>query len=131
MELWQKVFHEGVAPCVGQEGLTALRRALADDDCRLMQGASTSPPPLLSVLDWPTEAACALGFCHWKGKDGVTVGETVHAFALYCYAIDQTLGEPAAVRHFLTWFDDTPRDQMRQTLIEEIDLALSQEEAAA
>ena len=133
MELWQKVFHEGVAPCVGQESLTALRRALDQDDNRLVQGRTTIPPPLACALDWPVEAACALGFCHWKGEDGVTVRETDEQVARWCFEIDQTMGEPAAVRHFLNWADSSPRDEMRKALIEEIDLALgrAKEEAVA
>jgi hypothetical protein len=39
--------------------------------------------------------------------------------------VDQELGEPAAVRYLLNWFDDTPRDEMRINLGLEIDRVLA------
>jgi hypothetical protein len=46
-----------------------LRGALRGDDCRLLQRATTNPPPLQCVQQWAVEAACALGFCGWQGED--------------------------------------------------------------
>ena len=34
--------------------------------------------------------------------------------------LSERLGEPAACRWFLNWFDDTPRDQMRRELLAEV-----------
>ncbi len=42
-----------------------------------------------------------------------------------CFEIDQRLGEPAGCRWFLNWFDETPRDAMRQDLLGEVNLALA------
>ena len=39
---------------------------------------------------------------------------------------DTRLGEPAAVRYFLNWFDDTPRDEMRRQLLAEVNRALAE-----
>jgi len=61
MESWQKVWREGLAEQISISGLRALRRALLNDDGRLLQGATTSPPPLQCVQDWSVEAACGLG----------------------------------------------------------------------
>ena len=45
MESWRKTWRDGVEPLVSTEGLEALRRALTNDDPRLLQGATSSPPP--------------------------------------------------------------------------------------
>ena len=125
METWRKVWRDGVEPLVSTEGLEALRKALMSDDPRLLQGATTTPPPLMCVQDWPVEAACALGFCGWQGDDLDTVGQVEEFFARACFEADQRLGEPAACRWFLNWFDDTPRDRMRRELLAEVERALA------
>lgn len=125
MELWRNVWRNGFAPNLSHPGLVALRDALRGDDRRLTQGSTTTPPPLLCVQDWPCEGACALGFCGWQGESLQTVGEVEEYFAKACFEADQRLGEPAACRHFLNWFDDTPRDEMRRELLAEVELALA------
>jgi len=126
MESWRKVWREGFAPVLSTVGIMALRDALAVNDSRLIQGATSSPPPLMCVQDWPVEAACALGFCAWQGEGLDTVGELEEFFAQSCFDADERLGEPAACRYFLNWFDDTPRDEMRRLLLEEVSLTLSE-----
>ena len=130
MESWRKVWREGVVPMVSTAGLDALRKALSNDDARLVQGATTTPPPLQCVQDWPVEAACALGFCGWQGEGLETVAEVEEFFARMCFEIDQRLGEPAACRWFLNWFDETPRDEMRPLLLAEVECALAQRQSA-
>ena len=56
MESWRKVWREGFAPVLSTAGLQALRKALTADDTRLIQGSTSSPPPLMCVQDWPVEA---------------------------------------------------------------------------
>src|SRR5205085_10909409 len=102
------------------------RDALKADDRRLLQGATSSPPPLMCVQDWPIERACALGFCAWQGEGLETVGEVEEFFARTCFEADQRLGEPAACRYFLNWFDDTPRAEMRAALLEEVNRVLAE-----
>ncbi len=130
MESWKKVWREGVAPLLSTPGLEALRQALTNDDARLLQGATTTPPPLQCVQDWPVEAACALGFCGWQGDGLETVAEVEEFFARMCFEIDQRLGEPAACRWFLNWFDETARDEMRELLAAEVNRALAQRRSA-
>ena len=138
MESWRVVWREGFAPVLPTAGLEALRDALRDDDPRLTQGSTTTPPPLMCVQDWPVEAACALGFCgtaefggFWtdaagrKNDAAATVGQVEEFFARACYQADTRLGEPAACRWFLNWFDNTPRDEMRRELLSEVLLALA------
>ena len=62
----------------------------------------------------------------WQGENLESVGEVEEFFARACFEADQRLGEPAACRWFLNWFDDTPRDQMRRELLAEVELALAE-----
>src|SRR5207237_9835355 len=107
---WQRVWHEGIAPQLSLASLRALVSALQSDDPTLVQGATTVPPPLQTVQDWPVEAACALAFAGWQGQGLVTVGQVEEFFARVCYEADQRLGETAACRWFLNWIDETPRE---------------------
>jgi hypothetical protein len=125
MESWRKVWREGVVPLLSTESLDALRQGLVNDDARLIQGATTTPPPLQCVQDWPVEAACGLGYCGWQGEGLETVAEVEEFFAKMCFEIDRNLGEPAGCRWFLNWFDETPRDAMREQLLAEVNRALA------
>lgn len=118
---WQKVLRDGLFPQLSTEGLLALRKGLQEDDSKLIQGATTTPPPMQCVLDWPIEGACLIGYCGWQGDGLKTVGEVEEFFAETCFEADRALGEPAAVRYLLNWFDDCPRDEMRIKLGLEID----------
>lgn len=124
MEPWRKVWREGFAPGMPTAGLEALKTALETDDIRLTQGSTTTPPPLFCVQDWPCEGACGLSFIGWLGEQLSTIGEVSRFFAKACYEADQRLGEPAACRHFLNWFDDTPRDKMRAEMLVEVNYEL-------
>jgi hypothetical protein len=126
MESWRKVWREGLAPPISTAGLEALRRGLLTDDARLLQSATTSPPPLACVQDWPVDGACALGYCGWQGDGLETVAEVEEYFARSCFECDQLLGEPAACRWFLNWFDETPREEMRRLLLAEVNRSLAQ-----
>lgn len=130
MESWKKIWRDGVVPLISLKGLEALLRALELDDPRLIQGATTIPPPLECVQDWPVEAACGTGYCGWQGEGLKTVAEVEEYFARICYEIDLRIGEPAACRWFLNWFDDTPRDIMRRLLLTEVRLAIRNKQIA-
>ena len=130
MPAWKKVFRNGLLPHITEIELRTLRKLIVEDDKRLLQGATTTPPPLMCVQDWSVEAACLTGMCGWASLTAgelteATVGDVEAAFAKLCFDIDQTIGEPGGVRHLLCWYDETPRDEMRRELLIEIDLALS------
>lgn len=124
-EAARNTWRKGAAPLLSTESLDALRTALVNDDPQLLQGATTCPPPLQCVQDWPVEAACGLGYCGWRGDGLETVAEVEKYFARMCFEIDQAMGEPAACRWFLNWFDNTPRDEMRRELLAEVEIALA------
>ncbi len=129
MESWKKVWREGFCPGLPTAGLVALAEALRADSPELLQGATTSPPPLLCVQDWPTTAACAVTFTGWKdGRE--TVGECEEWFADACFKCDEVFQEPAACRWFLNWFDETPRQQMLPLLLVEVEAELSRRAVA-
>ena len=134
METWRETWRDGFSKVLPTDGLKALAGALERDDPRLIQNATTTPPPLMCVQDWPVEAACALGWCGWMGgenPDCTTVGDTEEVFAKACFECDQILHEAAACRHFLNWFDDTPRDEMRRELLAEVRRTLEEREEMA
>ena len=121
MESWRKVWRDGAAPLISESGLQALLKALREDDMRLIQGATTTPPPLQCVQEWPVEAACVLGYCGWEGDGLETVAEVEEYFARMCFEVDQRLGEPAGCRWFLNFWDETPRDELRRLMIPEVE----------
>src|SRR5215471_12503499 len=114
MEAWRRIWREGLAPQLSHAGLTVLRHGLLIDDCRLLQGVSTMPPPLASLESWSVEGACPLGYCGWQGDALSRVGEVERYFGRLCAGADERLGERGMVRHFLDWFDMRPRALVRQ-----------------
>lgn len=125
MEAWRKTWREGIAHQLPTVGLEALAVALEEDDPRLGQGYTTEPPPLQSVQDWPVESGDAIVFCYVAEHGGFlyagySVGEAEEFFARVSFEADQLLGEPSACRHFINWFDETPRDEMRRLLLPEV-----------
>lgn len=119
---------------MSRSSLLALKGALDADDPRLLQWATTFPPPSRCVETWPVEAACALGYCGWKGEELDTVAEVEEFFACLCCNIDMRMGESGGCRWFLNWFDETPRHEMRRLLLHEVNsslAALEEKEAVA
>ena len=131
MERWQRVWRDGVAPRLSNRALQALKTALLRDDPRLIQNRTMSPPPLLGLHEAEVEAACALGVCGWHGDGCMTVGALEAYFDELCTLVDADLGEPAACRYFLDWFDATPRYTMRRLLLAEVERTLEAEPVAA
>ena len=123
---WQIAWRDGIAPSLSTAALEALAAGLAWDDPALIRGATTNPPPLESLKDCPVEAACAVCYGAWKGDGRATVGEVEEVFAGVCHMADEALGEPSAVRYFLNWFDDTPREEARLLLLAEVGIALAE-----
>jgi hypothetical protein len=123
---WQKAFHEGIVPSLSTAGLEALRRALLDDDLRLVQGATTVPPPIPEVADWPCESACPIGYCGWQGDALANVGQVEEYFARVCLECDTRLNEAAAVRYFLYFVDEEPRATVRALLLPEVEKVLKE-----
>jgi hypothetical protein len=130
---WQHVWRVGLAPQLSTRGLQALHKALSWDDPRLLQGSTTSPPPLQCVSGWPVRGCCPLCYALLDGEEpgSITASRLEERFAQACYSADMLLGEPAAVRYFLNYVDETPRDVMRRQLLAEIERTLAQRQSGA
>jgi hypothetical protein len=124
MESWRIVWRDGFVPGFTKKQLEALAEALRADDPRLIQGETVYPVLLPDTSNEIPLSACALGFCGWHGDGLRTVGDIKEFFARCCFEADNRLGEVAACRWFLNWFDDTPREVMRRELLAEVVLAL-------
>jgi hypothetical protein len=120
LESWRAVWRRGIAPTLPTAGLKALEVALATDDKALVQGATTTPPPLMCVADYQCEAGCAIAYCGWKGLALRTVEEVDRYYQETLHKADQALKQPAGSRWFLNWFDDRPRGEMRRDLLAEV-----------
>jgi hypothetical protein len=131
MEAWRNVWRNGFAPVLTTRQIQAIKRGLLRDDARLIQGATTAPPPMQCVLDWSCEGACLIGYAAWQGDGIEAVGDVEEFFGEVCAKADQLLGEVAACRYLLNWFDDTPRDEMRRLLLPEIERELANRIGAA
>lgn len=132
MEAWRKVFREGFAPLLSNKALLGLKSALEENCPRLIQGRTTCPHLIQGVQDQPVEEACAVAYCGIIENGGflgsqnpATVEETKVFFARMCFKADQRLGELAGCRHFLNWFDETPREECFRKLSLEIEFILS------
>lgn len=125
MEPWREAWRKGIAPCLKQIELEALRKALQADDPRLIQGATSAPPALMTVADWPAEAACLIGFCA-MATGRKTVGEVDRFFQLTIYESDRR--DPLAAECFLNWYDGTPREQMIALMLPEVEFAIMERE---
>ncbi len=126
MESWRKAWRYGLAEQFSTPDLESLRRALIEDDERLLQSATGSPPPLQCMLECAVEAACAVTFTAWRVDGLITIGEVENYFAEVCAEVNRHLGEPAGCRWFLNAYDDTPRESMRVQLLAEVQRTLKQ-----
>lgn len=117
---WLNVWRNGFAPQWTTLTLHVLEKAMATNSPRLLQGATTSPPPLQCVKDWPCEAADIIGSCGRWQHGWRAVGEVEEGFARACYDADQRLGEPAMCRHFLNWWDDSRRSVVFGIMLAEV-----------
>jgi hypothetical protein len=125
LEDWRHCWRVGFAAQFSDSGLVALRRALAEDDPKLIQNGTTTPPPLQCVFDWPPEGACPVGYAGWRGDGLETVGEVENYFgAVYCQAAIR-LRDTAAPAALLNAIDGWPRSEMLRNLLEEVDRELA------
>lgn len=130
MESWRLVWRQGFVPVLSTEALEALREGLASDDPALIQGSTTTPPPLLCMADWPCEAGCLIGYCGWRGEELATVGQVEAYWANVCKEADALLGEPAACRWAINYWDETPRAEALRELFFECERALAERQKA-
>ncbi len=138
---WLEVWRKGFAPQISTEALIGLRDAWERDDPRILQGKTTTP--LRYVQDWPVEGACSTAYCAAVSnggfainddgsvnKNAATVAECEEFFGRVCFKCDQIMGEPAACAFYLNFHDESPREEVRQSMIAELNDELQRRLAA-
>lgn len=121
MELWRKVWQQGLAPQISTKGLIALMEALERDFPTLIQHSTTMPPPSEIFAGDPCEGACPIGYTGWQSQENChTVAEVEAYFVRVCLACDDVFNELAAVRYWLNFWDETPREVARAALLPEV-----------
>jgi hypothetical protein len=113
------------APLFTTGGLEALREALWADDPTLLQHETVRPIALQCFLDDKPLGACPWGYAAIKSWHLDKVSEVTLAFSRVCQAVDEATGADAGCRWFLNFVDETPREQMRLELLEEVDIELA------
>jgi len=125
MELWRTIWRTGFLPQFSDEQLLRLKTALETDDLRLVQRKTTDPPPLQCMQDIPVEAVCLIGFCGWT-EERRLVGNVETYVSQTCFEADQLTGELMGSKYFLNFWDDTPRGEAFQIMLEEIEFNLAE-----
>ncbi len=123
MESWQHVWREGVAPILSREAIVALQKALQDDDPRLVQGYTALPCEGMLSLPEKCEGACLIGFTGLREYS--TVGEVWDHLELTVALADSRLGGQGSCAPLLVMWDDTPREEARLAMLQEVELVLS------
>ncbi len=129
--IWRKA-----ARHLSRAGLERLREALLADDARLIQGRTCDLDPQTPLYDvlhgWcgrrghPVVNACPLGYCGWQGDGLETVGEVEDFFAEVAVRTGAEAGDDFAIRLFTGWWDETPREESRRLLLEEVERSLAE-----
>ena len=118
IQAWQKCWREGFAPLLSDEGLVELAKALRENDQKLIQGTTCITADGHRKGD--VIGACAISYAGWKGDELTGWDEVEAFFSRCCWKVDQTFGMMGDCRYFLNWFDETPRDQMIEEFLDEI-----------
>lgn len=124
ISLWREVWADGLADQLPTDGLIALRDALVRDDPRLLQGATCQPSAAYrSTRHLHVECACPVAYTLWR-TGFWTVGSLERAFHAALMAADREIGRERALSSFLCWCDDTPRDAMREQLLDVVEATI-------
>ena len=126
MEAWQKVWRDRIAPQLSAVELRALWYGLKEDDPAILQRVNCLPANIMMRNQEFPIGACSITYAGWKGNCLNTVERCEEFFARVCFNCDQAIGEPAGCRHFLNWHDETPREEMRVALLEEVERVLDE-----
>lgn len=121
MELWKRTLRDGIFPQISTPGLVAVMEALERDFPTLIQHSTTMPPPSMIFAGDPCEGADFIGFTGWQTQEDChTVEQVEDYFVRVCLACDDVFNERAAVRYWLTFWDETPRDELRRLVLPEV-----------
>jgi len=125
---WQHWWREGLHPLVETDGLVALRQALAADDARLIQHATTDPINQAANAHLDVLGADAIAWTGWRGNPFWKVR------ALENYWFDLAVRASERVRErlrtgmgcslWLSFWDETPRPEAFRLLLKCVETEL-------
>jgi len=121
-ENWRHVWREHIVPQLSEQELIFVRDALVRDDRALITGHSYLPRH--PRMQEEPEAACLLCYGPWKARKLSTSDQLDLVFAQICHGVDESMGQIGGCHHFLCWYDDAPRHEMRREMLQEVKLAL-------
>jgi hypothetical protein len=123
MEPWRQVFREGIAPQLPVAALEALRLGLLKNDPRLRPGSTVEES--WTVAGIRIIQGCAIGYGAWKGIHLDSARDVERFFSEICSAANDALGDPGAVGHFISWFDNHRREFVFPLLLSEVNRAIA------
>lgn len=123
IEGWRKSWRDGYGPLLSLPALEALAKALREDAPDLIQGTTTIPYPGGYHTELCT-SACAIAYAIWKGDEIDTVNKIEDEFGRICSTILCRTGTKSGHTNFLSWFDDTPRDECFRQLLPEVERSI-------
>lgn len=109
MEAWRYCLQHGLLPLLEADTIGAMLAALQGG--QVAPGDTCIPEPLQANADLPVTECCIMalpGLLAHGGFGQATVGQVETAFARLCGQVDARLGQPAATRYLINWFDETP-----------------------
>lgn len=125
MESWRYVWRVGLAPTFSSAELDALRVGLELDDPALVQGACVVRDGDYECASCRVVGGCAIGYAIWNHGAVSFDDEVLDAFQTVLVKSDFLVGYPLGTAPFLSWFDDTPREEMRRELLLEVKRSLA------
>lgn len=123
MESWRLAWRVGLEPLLPDAALEVIRTALLTDDPQLIQGRTLLPLPATAYDD--CKGACLIAYAGWQSEKLETVWEVEEYFARKCFDMEVALKNSGGCGWLLTWFDETPRENMRTSLLPEVQLAIA------
>lgn len=123
IEPWRRAFREGIAPQLPLPALEALRLGLLRNDPRLRAGSTVEQG--WTVAGIRIIQGCAIGYGAWKGIHLQTAHDVEQFFSEVCAAANETLDDPAASSHFISWFDHQRREIVFPALLAEVNRAIA------
>ena len=124
VDAWRSTLRKGFIPLMSTGALVGAGAGAGDGRPEVDPGGDDHAPALQAVQDWPCEAADFVGYGGWQGDGLDTVGEVEEFFARLCFECDNRLGEPAGCKHWLNYWDETPRNEAFENALWEVRYAL-------
>lgn len=127
MEQWRRYFRHGIAPLVENAQLEYVLGILKSDSEKMCQGDTVILRKVIAESgltyyhgDLPPVSGCFVSLIHMSDEK-LTANEVDAKFGPFLCRVGLNHGLSS---HFINWFDDSPREEVRRELIAEIELVL-------